>query len=319
MARNPTTLEVCVCTYRRPQLAETLHSLAQLNRPEGFDVSILVIDNDALPSAEALVRKRAVTSPVPLRYVHVPKDNISLARNGALSHSAADLLAFIDDDEVASPDWLIHLTKALWLLNADAVIGPVQAVYAPDAPAWMQAQSIHSTGPVWTKEGLKTGYTCNVLINRNSPHVRGLSFDLALGQSGGEDTAFFSEVHARGGHIAFAADALVFEDVPASRARFGWLIRRRFRMGQTHGKLLRDAQGRRAVPREFLLASAKGFACLGHVVPAVFDPARRNSRILRAVLHLGTLAGLLTIKPLKIYQAHTSKTAQSPAEAMDLK
>src|SRR5690606_21909515 len=44
-------IDICVCTYRRPELEDTLLSLGGLNVPAGATVRIIVADNDAAPSA----------------------------------------------------------------------------------------------------------------------------------------------------------------------------------------------------------------------------------------------------------------------------
>ena len=100
------------------------------------------------------------------------------------------------------------------------------------------AISIRS-GPVWVHGEIRTGYTCNVLMRRASHGLAGRRFNLARGQTGGEDTEYFGALHEAGGVIAFAPNALTFEDVPRSERAFaGW--RRRFRTGQTHGRLLAE-------------------------------------------------------------------------------
>ncbi|MCF2870419.1 glycosyltransferase [Octadecabacter sp. G9-8] len=283
------TLEICVCTYRRPQVAETLASLMKLVQPDGYAVSVLVIDNDDEPSARDVVERIAQGAPFPLRYVHCPQGNISIARNGALTHSTAQLLAFIDDDEVAPSNWLVHLTQAMKTDQADVVLGPVEAVYPNGAPAWMQRTKIHATMPVWVDDQIITGYTCNVLIDMQSPALRDCRFDLSLGQTGGEDTAFFAKVVAAGGRIAFASDALLHETIPPNRVSFAWLLRRRYRMGQTHGRLV--AEGGTSA-RLWAITMCKVAYCMGAALLQVADTGRRNKAILRGALHVGALSGL---------------------------
>jgi glycosyltransferase involved in cell wall biosynthesis len=58
-----------------------------------------------------------------------------VARNACLDAATAPLVAFIDDDQVASPEWLVALVGTLESSNADVVLGPVQAVYGPDRAA----------------------------------------------------------------------------------------------------------------------------------------------------------------------------------------
>ena len=291
-------LEICVCTYRRPQLTNTLTSLFKLVQPDGYDLSILVVDNDDWPSAAEAVEALAADTAIPLRYVHCPQGNISIARNGALAHSTARFLAFIDDDEVAPSDWLLHLTSEMEKTAADVVLGPVEADYADGAPAWMQRTRIHATMPVWVDDRIITGYTCNVLIDRHSAAVRDRMFDLLLGQTGGEDTAFFAKVVAEGGTIAFSPDALLRETIPPYRVSFKWLLRRRFRMGQTHGQLV--AKNGASV-RLWAVTVGKVVYCAGAAALQVVWQDRRNKAILRGALHLGALSGLAGGRILQLY------------------
>ncbi|MEO1140410.1 MAG: glycosyltransferase family 2 protein [Pseudomonadota bacterium] len=283
------TIDICICTYRRPQLVETISSVLKLTLPQGFDVRVLVVDNDDKPSARDAVENLAASAPLPLRYVHCPQGNISVARNGALSHSHARFLAFIDDDEIASPDWLLHLIQKIEHENADAVLGPVEAFYPEGAPEWMQRTRIHATMPVWVDDKIITGYTCNVLIDRRSPALDNCSFDLSLGQSGGEDTAFFADMVSKGGRIAFAPKALLRETIPPNRVSFGWLLRRRFRMGQTHGRLV--AEDGTSI-RLWAITLCKVAYCAGGTALQVLNTDRRNKAILRGTLHLGALSGM---------------------------
>ena len=49
------SIDIGVCTFRRPELADTLRSLAAMNMPAGFGIGVIVADNDDEPTAEALV------------------------------------------------------------------------------------------------------------------------------------------------------------------------------------------------------------------------------------------------------------------------
>lgn len=297
-------LDVCVCTYRRPQLVETLASLMALNSPTGYTVSVLVVDNDDQPSARNTVEAFAATSSLPVRYEHCPQGNISIARNGALTHSSARFLAFIDDDEVASPDWLVHLVQVMESSTADVVLGPVMSVYADAAPVWMRRTGIHDTKPVWVNGAIRTGYTCNVLFDRQSAALQGREFDVELGQTGGEDTTFFARIVADGGCIAYAPQANVCEDVPADRATFGWLLRRRYRMGQTHGRLVAEAGG---TILRIAVTFCKVVYCAVAAAVQGFSADRRNKAILRGALHVGTLSGLMGGTMLQQYGSQFTK------------
>jgi hypothetical protein len=50
-------IDVCVCTYRRASLADTLRSIKTQQLPAGSNVRVIVADNDETPSARDVVRR----------------------------------------------------------------------------------------------------------------------------------------------------------------------------------------------------------------------------------------------------------------------
>lgn len=295
------TVDIGICTYRRPALTATLLSLFELDVPEGVTVRLIVADNDQEPSARTSVDRLRQTSPFEIAYVHCPESNISIARNACLSECRADYLAFIDDDETAPPHWLAALLEKAQQTGAEAVFGPVTAVYRENAPGWMKHGDFHSTMPVWVNGEIITGYTCNTLLKMDAPSVMGRRFALSLGQSGGEDTHFFSHLHAAGGRIAFAEEALLSEPVPESRASFMWLAKRRFRSGQTHGRVLAEKKpgARRVI--QVLKAGAKVLYCAAFAAANGFNAVDRNRYALRGALHMGSVSGAIGVREIRQY------------------
>jgi succinoglycan biosynthesis protein ExoM len=289
-----------VCTFRRPALARTLASLEAQTAPGG-PPTILVADNDDAPSAGALVEDFARTSRNDVIYTHAPARNISIARNAVLAAArerSLRFLAFIDDDEVAPPDWYRNLLATLGDQKADAAVGPVRAIYSEDAPAWLGRARSHDTNPETGADGRPlAGHSCNVLIDLDAAAFEGLSFSLDRGRTGGEDTAFFHAALRRGARLAVAPDAEVTEDVPPGRATLGWLLLRRYRMGQTHGSLLAEDAGR---ARRGSVAAAKLCWCAGSALLTLPLAERRNAALIRGALHAGVVAeaaGLRRIAP----------------------
>lgn len=298
MTRQPTQtaaatrIDIGVCTFRRPALERTLLSLATIECPEEATLRVIVADNDVEPSAEPLVDRARRLLPYEVSYVHCPAGNISIARNACLDEATGDFLAFIDDDETASEYWISSLLATARATGADAVLGPVKAHYGERAPGWMRRGDFHSTRPVWVRDDIRTGYTSNVLLRLGSSVIAGRRFSLALGKSGGEDTEYFTRMNRAGGKIAFSPEALVLEPVPAQRARFGWLAARRYRMGQTHGRLLAESTPATTRPLQIALALAKSAYCAA--AGLLFAPlaVSRNRYLLRAVMHTGVVTGL---------------------------
>lgn len=305
---KPLRIDICVCTYRRRELEHTLLSLGDIDVPENAAVKIIVADNDTSPSARELVYTLAARLPFDVVYVHCPASNISIARNACLESSAGELVAFIDDDSTASREWLAELVETARATGADAVLGPVRAVYSPDAPGWMRRGDFHSTLPVFVNGEIRTGYSGNVMLRRAAPHVAGRRFSLALGRTGGEDTEYFTHLHQAGGRIAFAPKALVQEPVPENRALFSWLLKRRFRVGQTHGRLLGERT--RALP-SIARASAKVAYCFLAAAICAMASEQRNRFALRGVMHAGVVSGLLGVREIRQYGEPTGRRSNA--------
>lgn len=300
-----TNVLVGICTYRRDTLGATLASLAGLDLPENVDLSVVIADNDTTPVARTRVTEHARTLPFRVDYLHAPERNISVARNAILDHAEQvdpQFLAFIDDDETVTPGWLKALLACHEDTGCGAVIGPVRADYGPGAPEWMRHGNVHDTEPdIDTEARAHTGYTCNLLLDRSDARLRALRFDLDRGQSGGEDTAYFARYLKAGGQIGFAPAAVVRETVPEDRARLSWLLRRRYRMGQTHGGLICEGLGLAGIIRQSVLATAKAGYCL--ITAASPDALKRNRALMRGALHVGAISGCLGGQHLQIYGA----------------
>lgn len=292
-------VDVCICTFRRPGVVETLASVAGQTGVDGARLRVVVADNEESPEAESRVREAAQRLGLDLAYVHAPARNISIARNACLDAAQGDYAIFLDDDETAAPGWLAaHLAKAGegW----DAVLGPVRAVYSAEADAWLTQADLHSTAPVISGGKIAKGYAGNALLRRATVERLGLRFDLGRGRQGGEDDDFFYRLTDAGGTIGYAADALAYEPVPQSRASLRWLATRSFRTGQTHAGRLLD-QGPSGRLPQAAIAALKGVMCLAAALIQTPAEARRNAWLVRGALHAGVVARLAGLRTLQLY------------------
>ena len=294
-------IDIAICTFRRSHIVDTIESVGQISPPEGVSIRIIVVDNDDTPSAKDKVT--ACSVPFPVSYLHVSGRNISIARNACLDAATAPIVVFIDDDELVAQDWLINLVSEQQRSNADVVLGPAKAIYADNAPKWMQKRDHHSSSATYTDGEICSGYGCNTLLMQYSPCVAGLRFRLDLGRSGGEDTVFISSIHQRGGKISYAPDALVTEAVPPARAKLMWLLRRKFRFGQTHGLMLKEGLlGKRVRPlRDVPVVIGKALCCFGMMILTAPVTVKSGAWLLRGTLHAGVVYELLGGKSLEIY------------------
>ncbi len=148
----------------------------------------------------------------------------------------------IDDDEIASPDWLELMVSAAETTGADVVGGPVLPNF-DDAlkrglrrhPAF--APAYDSSGPV------PVIYGCgNCLIRRPVfARVGAPAFDLHFNFLGGGDTDFFYRCRRLGMGFHWVSEATINETVPQNRTSLSWLITRGLRIGAINYHVQRKA------------------------------------------------------------------------------
>ncbi|MBE9637060.1 glycosyltransferase [Salipiger mangrovisoli] len=291
-------IDLCICTFRREHITDTLRSVGALAVPEGVALRVIVVDNDDTDSARARVEAVAQTLPMPLRYIHAPGANISIARNAGLDAVEAEWAAFLDDDEIAAPDWLATMIARQRETGADGIFGPSRAVYGPGAPEWMKRGDFHSQYAAPRNGVVETGHTCNALLRWTATPWAAERFELARGKSGGEDTEFFFRLRSLGATYAIAEDAVVTEEVPEQRLSIGWLLRRRYRIGQSYSA---TAQSLPARARLFGTAGVKSAYCGARTLLALPNPERRTFWLMRGTMHAGVCAGCLALPERALY------------------
>ncbi len=233
-ASRLTSVCVIIPTFRRPKgLATAMASIAT-QVAQNLRLDMIVCDNSPEASARSQVEAFALTAAFPVRFVHEPATGVANARNTAVAACTSDFIAFLDDDEDAPTEWLGRLTQVQAQFDADVVFGPVDARLPDDISDALYDGYLHSffsrCGPD-NSQLLDSYYGCgNSLIRRSVlPEV---PFNVQHNEMGGEDDQLFYGLMTAGNSLAWAADAPVFEDVPAGRARLSYTLRRAFAYGQ---------------------------------------------------------------------------------------
>jgi succinoglycan biosynthesis protein ExoM len=239
---------ICICTFRRPrQLSRLLSALLGVTRPAA--TCFVIVDNDGKDSEiEVLVTNFRAASKAPVEYLVEQSPGISAARNAALAaarRTGAAMMAMLDDDGWPSRDWLTSLLATQQASGAVAVGGPVEPVFASSHRVPKRFERLWSV-----REGRMKGRpyvycTCNCLLDLDASIFLGdRPFPDDFGESGGEDSVFFRRLFFSGGRMAWANDAVVFEEVPAERASLDWLRRRWYRQGNVGVRCEKAAPGR---------------------------------------------------------------------------
>ncbi len=307
-------VRVGIATFRRNDgLAAALAGLAaQRLPPAAAEVSVVVVDNNPDGRAHALVAATAAGFPWPLAYVHETRPGLSPARNAALAAAAdADFLAFLDDDEVPSPDWLAQLLAVQAARDADVVTGPTLPRYERPPPDWLREGRFLEPRRWPDGAAVETAFTGNVLVRMAAVRRAGARFDERLSFIGGEDIHFFDRLRRAGARLHWADGAVVRESVPPSRATLRWLLRRWMRTGGSDAFVYMDSHpglgGRLGAAARGALRLAAGGAVLAGVA-LVGGMGRRH----RVVARLYTPARGLGM--LAVALGHAVREYAAPAE-----
>ena len=230
-------IAVCVITFQRcAGLRRLLDSIAALRvQNTAPEISLVIVDNDPKGSARSVVEQMAAKFSFKIIYDIEPARGISAARNRAVKIAIdADFVVFVDDDETVCPEWLDQLLFMQRENEADIVMGPVAPVFEKPPADWIVS------GGFFVKDSEKNGKldkkygsTANILIRRSCLDMLTKPFAEVFNLTGGADYYLLLKLKAMGAKICWAPKARVAEYVMADRANAGWILRRRFRVGNT--------------------------------------------------------------------------------------
>lgn len=293
---------VCCITFQRPdglrRLLEGLNELTFVEMPEP-QITVVVIDNDGDAPMRELVDSIRPTFRWSLVYDLEPAQGLSNARNRSLAlvPPDADSVAFIDDDEVPEPVWLDQLLHVARTYRAPIVQGPVRPHFLSSPPRWLVRGRFLELGPYRNGASLHFAATGNSLVDAALIHDLGLRFDARFDRTGGEDQRFFGRAIAAGHRVVTAEHAVVHEWIPESRTTLAYLLKRRFRMGNTLAAIDRIEGGRGWI----VVRAVKGVGRIGLGALQTASVAWRGLAGLVAALcnmawGAGALAGLLGVR-----------------------
>lgn len=226
-----TKVSVLIPTFRRPD--SFLRAARSVFAQRGVtDIELIAADNSPEGSALSVFEALAAEAPIPFRWTYAPTPGVAQARNAALMLAEGDLVAWLDDDEEATPNWLASLIAARRATGAQSVFGPVHA----RAPAGTRNASFCER--IYSRVGpAETGPTPHTYGIGNSLQPRlmfegGAPFDTAADESGGEDDLLFASWSEAGATYAWAADAVVIEHLGVARTTVKHGLKRAFAYGQ---------------------------------------------------------------------------------------
>jgi glycosyltransferase involved in cell wall biosynthesis len=236
---------------RLPYLRRALQSLVDQNlAADSFE--ILIVDNASTDGTGAYVQAEADRTPN-VSYLFAPEPGLSKAKNMAVQNARGEFIAFLDDDAIASPDWLNRILDAFSTGSPRPVLlgGKTEPIWEVERPRWLSDEALGAFAIIdWMSEpgyltdgqylvGANVAYRTEVLRSVNG-------FPEHLGRVGtslrsGEET-YVQGVLEEKGHFPYYDPAVVVQHcVQASRVNREWLLQRAYWQGFSDAEA--DAEG----------------------------------------------------------------------------
>ena len=297
MAKNK--IVICVPTYKRPQgLERCLNSLAALNLD--IQTSVIVGDNDTKgrQGFDLCNRLAGEGFRFPLKAILVEDRGIAPNRNALVAEAIADpeveLIAMIDDDEWAHPDWLRELMAVQARYNVDVVGGPVEREFEIDVPQYVATANLpdYTTMPTGMVELVDA--TSSILLRASLFRERSAPwFDLQYALMGCEDRDILTGFMMEGKTFAWASRAIVTEGIPASRCSGRWMLQRSYRAGNTDTIVnMNHRPPGYTLSSEVLKVCGASSLALAKLVLFFWNPARRFEGALLGARVMGKIAAI---------------------------
>jgi glycosyltransferase involved in cell wall biosynthesis len=175
---------------------------------------------------------------------------LSGARNTGARAAGTEVVAFLDDDAAALPDWLEHLVGPYASPEIVAVGGRIDPVWATRRPAWWPPEFDWVVGCTYrgmpgSASDVRNPLGANMSFRRSAILEAG-GFDAGTGRGrgrplGGEETELAIRIAqgVPGARIRYEPDARVVHHVPARRSTFRYFLERCYAEGLSKARVAR--------------------------------------------------------------------------------
>lgn len=231
---------IAICTHNRAaDLKEALLSILQQSFKHSYEV--IVVDNGSTDHTKQVVQEFQKMVDIPVLYVFEERLGLSVARNRAIREASGEYVLFLDDDAVASTDWVSGIV-ALFELDPQigCVGGKIEPVWEGSAPLWLPQENrtlytiLDYSDEIVEMRKPDIPFGANVAF-RKSVFDSMEAFREDLGRVGSnllssEESELIERVRARY-TVYYTPHASVLHKIPRSRISKKWLLRRIYWQG----------------------------------------------------------------------------------------
>jgi len=266
---RPARLSVVICCFADDRYELVLRSIDSVVRQTvpAHELLVVVDHNPAL--AERLRDARPLATVIE----SIEPTGVSGARNTGLKTATGDVVAFLDDDAEADPDWLEQLEPHYADSTVIGVGGTAVPRWASAKPAWFPAEFYWVVGCSWrglpeVPAEVRNFIGANMSFRRSAAlEVGGFANEFFFHDRAikNDDTEFCIRITGQrpDRRLLHAPDAVVHHFVPTARTTRGFFVKRCWRegrakrittslVGQSVGLASERAHLRRVIPSAML-------------------------------------------------------------------
>jgi glucosyl-dolichyl phosphate glucuronosyltransferase len=241
-------LSLIICTYNRAErLAGCLESIVKQQTPQdAFEV--IVVDNNSTDKTKELVSQ--FSNKVPnLSYIFENTQGLSYARNRGCAEAKAPYLVYLDDDAMAPPEYLTHVSRIIKEHAPDILGGPVYPYYTTPKPRWFKDEY------EIRKYADKSGFSPSAAVSGGNFTIKKTlleklgGFDVNLGMIGnkvglGEERKVLEQYRAATPppeqKVYYALECYVTHHVPPQKMRLTYIMKRAYIAGKRSQQVITD-------------------------------------------------------------------------------
>jgi Glycosyl transferase family 2 len=240
------TASVIVCTHSEGRWPLLLRSIESLGRQTVLPLKIVV----AVDHNPGLFMRVQRDLPEVVPALNEQVSGLSQTRNAGLKASSGDIVAFLDDDAEAAPEWLNELLKPYDETGVVGVGGRVEPLWEGGRPWWFPPEFDWVVGCSYTglptdRAGVRNLIGCNMSFRRAAledvggfnPHMGRVGTQLVGRED--DETEFCIRVRRRwpGHQLIYTPKARVYHRVPRGRMSMRYFVSRCYSEGMSKTQL----------------------------------------------------------------------------------
>jgi glycosyltransferase involved in cell wall biosynthesis len=251
------SVSVVLCTYTEDRWDELVSAVESVQRQTISPHEIIVVidhNPDLLALAQCILPEVVIVE-------NREQRGLSGARNSGIAVATGEVVAFIDDDAIAAPNWLMQLTKGYQDARVLGAGGAIIPMWLGGAPRWFPEEFLWVVGCTYlglprTSSPVRNMIGCNMSFRREVLETIG-GFRHEVGRVGThplgcEETELCIRVMQCWiqGILLYEPESRVYHRVPPSRSSWRYFRQRCYAEGLSKAQVVRLVGSKSWLTRE---------------------------------------------------------------------